>query len=494
MFEVLVQDCLLALPFLGWAVVGLLVLCAQILFRNRAVSAGTCVTGLVVLIGYSLWSFDPAVEESLFFGSVILDKISQLFNLVGLLIALSIVFMAIPGAFQTSKLMKNSYELFPEFLMVLLFSGFGMAVVVSALDLSAFFIGIETLSIGIYCLCGFYRTDGRSTESALKYLFIGAFSAILMLYGIAFFYGATGSTNYQEIYTALAMAPDPLVLLAVVFIVIGLSFKLTLIPFHIYVPDVYEGAPTPVTAYMATMVKLAVAAGALRIFWGVLPDLWSLWEPFLISFALLSIIVGNLAALRQRSLKRLFAFSSISHAGFVALALLVVEPGQDGGFFPLMAYLFVYSSMTLGVFAVVTWLEDREQVFEVEDLKALGLKRPWLGIVFAVFALGLAGIPPLAGFMIKFWIIHALLQNGYLVIALAAIGGAVIGAAYYLRIIMLMFMVEETESGRANRWEGPADKLYSLRLVLLFALLVSLFGGIRPQFYADWILAAIALK
>jgi NADH-quinone oxidoreductase subunit N len=372
-------------------------------------------------------------------------------------------------------------------------AGFGAAVTVSAYDLTAFFLGIETLSIALYCLCGFYRTEMRSTESALKYLLVGAFSTVILLYGIAFVFGASGSTNYDVISRVIAAGDKPFVLLGSVFIVAGLAFKLALIPFHIYTPDVYEGAPTIVSGFLATIVKLAAIGAATRLFWFVLEPVSQYWEAVWVSLCVMSIVLGNLGALQQKTIKKLLAYSSISHAGFLGLGLLVAGPGE-GSLFPMLSYLVVYSFMTLGIFALVSFVEKRESLFYLEDLKGLGLRRVGVGILFALFALGLAGIPPLAGFMIKFWIFQALIEQGHWWVALSAVVGSVIGLAYYLKILMLLFMTSEEEKGAALGWAGLSDRVYSLRLVLLIAALITLVGGLRPDFYADWIFATIALK
>lgn len=494
MFEILVNDALSAFPILGWAVVGLFVLLVQIITDNKRLCFFSAVVGLLCLLIYSLAEFNSSAQMmSLFYGSIVIDPLSQILNIVSILIALSVCLISYSGMESKTELLKSSYEQFPEYLICIIFSGFGAAVSVSAVDLTSFFLGIETLSIGLYCLCGFYRTEERSTESALKYLFVGAFSTVVLLYGIAFIYGASGSTNFDVISRTILVGDKPLVLLACLFTVAGLAFKLALVPFHFYTPDVYEGAPTAVTAYLASIVKVAVVGLGIRVFWGIFDGVSQFWEPFWLGLCVLSILVGNLAALQQRDLKKLFAFSSVSHAGFLGLGLLVAKPGV-GDLYPVLAYLVIYCAMTVGVFGLISWVENREKAFLVEDLKGLGLKRPWVGFAFSVFALGMAGIPPLAGFMIKLWVFQALLEQGYLFVALLAIVGSVIGVAYYLKILMYLFMTKEGEEGAAFNWPGLLDRHYVLRAVIVAALLISLVGGLKPNFYADWILTAIALK
>jgi NADH-quinone oxidoreductase subunit N len=490
MLERLLQDSLIAFPILGWAALGILVLTVQIFCSKSWLSLFITIFGLLALIGYSILTFSTSSTE-IFFGTAVFDAWTQSFNLLALFIVLSVVLMMIPGMNEESKTFKNSYAQFPEFLTCLLLSGFGLAVLVSAIDLTSLFLGLEILSIGIYCLCGFFRTEIRSTESAFKYLMIGAFSTAIFLYGVAFIYGAAGDTHYQKIIPAFQSGLTVIGSLGIVFIMAGLAFKLAFVPFHLYTADVYEGAPTPITGYLATIVKVGAIGASLRIFWGFFQPAFNFWEPLWIVLCLASILVGNLGALQQRSIKKLLAFSSISHAGFLGLGLLVANPAA-GNLFPLMAYLGVYSAMSIGIFALLTHLENREKVFAVEDLKGLGQRKFFLSLVFSVFILGLAGIPPFAGFMIKFWILQALVQQNYMIVSLIAVVGSIIGAAYYLRILMLLFM--STEEGASTRWAGSQDRVLSLRLVVAATAIITVLGGIRPSLYADWILSALTLK
>lgn len=498
MWNNLLLDLQLCLPIIWWAILGVLVLSSQILFRSKSVSLALTLLGLIAGFFLETMNYlprsagsDPAIA---FRGLVRIDEVSHILNFLGYGISLAVVLMLIPGLENTSKVFKTSYEHLPELLICLLFSGFGYSVLVSSNDMASLFIGLETFSIGLYCLCGFYRTEIRSTESAFKYLLIGAFSTVLLLYGLAFLYGATGSTDFQNIRNFLESNNNPasttLLILSIVFLVSALGFKMAFIPFHLYSPDVYEGAPTPITAYLATAVKAGTIAAAFRIFVNVLGPVHHLWEPFWLVLCVMSVLLGNIMALQQRTIKKLLAFSSISHSGFLGLALLACQNGQN--IFPLMAYTVVYSALSCGVFAVIAHLENRERFFELDDLRGLGQKRFWTSALFGLFILGLAGFPPFAGFMIKFWVLEALIRIGFVWVALAAIVGSLIGAAYYLRVLMIIFMSED--SGAASSWLPTRDRYFALRLVVLAAALITLLGGIRPQIYADWILQVLALK
>ncbi len=489
--ETIVNDSQIAMPLLLWPVLALILLVVQIINPRPKLALGISLAGLLGMIGFSMASFDAASSISLFVGTVAWDSISQSFNILTQLIVLAVVLMMIPGLSSANSVFRDGYEQLPEFLICLIFSGFGAGVLVSAKDLTSLFLGLEILSIGIYCLCGFFRKEVQSTESAIKYLLIGAFATVIFLYGVAFVYGATGATQYDQIFAALsAGGSSVLARFGIVFMMAGFAFKLAFVPFHLYTADVYEGAPTPVTAYMATILKVAMAGASLRVFWGLFAESTS-WSPLWLGLCLLSILVGNIGALQQQTLKRLLAFSSISHAGFIGLALLIAKPGV-GSIFPLMAYLVVYTLMSLGSFGLVALLEDREKPFRLEDLKGLGRRRVVVGLAFAVCLLGLAGIPPFAGFMVKFWVFQGLLEQGFLGAALIAVLGSIIGAAYYLRLLIYIFVSQE--EGAALRWGALSDKFLTLRLVVAVCVLLTLIGGIWPGFYADWILGALALK
>lgn len=494
MLSQVILDSLEFLPFLGWAVLGIVLVGIQTIFQNAQLSLWTSIVGLASLFIYSALNFDPAVSKTLYFGLAQLDGLSQFFNILGILTALAVILISTPSfTHPNNPIIQKSNDQFPEYLICIVLSGFGLAATVSAFDLSTFFLGIETLSIGLYALCGFYRFEARSTESALKYLFIGAFATCILLYGIAFIYGAAGSTSFVEIFRVIEAGDRSLIRLGSLFLVVGIGFKLALVPFHLYTPDVYEGAPTPITAYLATVVKIAAIGAAIRIFQGALAPVSQYWESMWLGLCVLSVIFGNLAALQQKTLKKLLAFSSVSHAGFLGLGLYLASPGM-GSLYPLLSYLVIYTAMSLGIFGVIAWIENRDQIFFVEDLKGLGMRRPLVGIMLGVFVLGLAGIPPFAGFMVKFWIFQALIEQSQIGVALLCVLGSIIGVAYYLRILMLLFMASPQEEGAAASWKLLPDKLFSLRFVVACALIVTLIGGLLPQFYADWILATIAIK
>lgn len=495
-----VADLVHSLPITGWVVVAVLALITQIVFQRAQLTALLSVILLGALGAYSFTQFPIAEVRTLFFGSLSLDSLSLFFNLLIIFISFCVLLMSLSSALEDDRHPQRLYDQYPEFVFCLLLSGFGGTVATSAVDLTSFFIGFETLSIGLYGLCGFYRMDFRSTESAFKYLLVGAFSTVIMLFGLSMLYGATGSTNYDEIARVIEVGDRSLVLLGIVFLMAGFAFKMALVPFHLYTPDVYEGAPTPITAYLATVAKVVAIGAGIRIFWGLLgSESWAaVWTPLWSALCVASIVFGNLAALQQRSIKKLLAFSSISHAGFIGLGLMVAGPVllSDGTIsnaarFPLLAYLGIYSAMSLGLFALIHRLENRGDVFLLDDFKGLGLKRPGYAIAVSVFLLGMAGIPPLAGFIIKFWVLQEMILQGYLGLSILAVLGTLIGMGYYLYVLRLMFMAQD---GRAAGWRYLSDRSYALRAVIFVAVLITVVGGLRPGIYADWIFHALGLK
>ncbi len=491
MLSTLISDSMIALPILWWAGIGILLVTLRCFLSSQKVFLFLT----LALLGMGLvmsWNAVGTATQTIFAGTAIWDHTAQLFTLLTYLISIGVVLMLVPGMASQDSTFSDAYSQLPEFLICLVFSSFGVSVLAASYDLTSLFLGLETLSIGTYCLCGFYRKELRSTESAFKYLMIGAFSTAIFLYGIAFVYGVTGATQFEAIQTALSQhSSSPLALLAVLFLMAGLAFKFALAPFHLYTADVYEGAPTPVTAYMATIVKVGAVAVGVRVLWGFLDSLSLFWEPLWLALSTLSILVGNIGALQQQTLKRLLAFSSVSHAGFLGLALIANGAGGKDAF-PLVSYLFVYCAMSLGAFAVVSLLEDRSKPFRLEDLKGLCQTKFWPAVALAIFLLGMAGIPPFAGFLIKFWVFQGLIESGQWPVALIAVVGSVIGAAYYLRLLIYMFVSEDR--GAAAKWPGLTDRAFLVRLVIIATLAVTVLGSIRPSLYADWILAALAVK
>jgi NADH-quinone oxidoreductase subunit N len=357
-----------------------------------------------------------------------------------------------------------------EYLTLLLLSTSGMLFLAAANDLIVLFLALEIMSVAAYVLAGLLRHEVRSTEAALKYFLLGAFATGFLLYGIAFFYAATGSTRLDVIAAALARdGVGSLVLVGMALLLVGFGFKVALIPFHVWTPDVYEGAPTAVTAFMAVGIKAAGFAGFARVFVSGLGAAAGAWTDVLWVLAALTMTVGNVTAVAQRSVKRMLAYSSIAHAGYALMGLVAGTP--DGGA-ALLFYLAVYGLMTLGAFAVLIAIARRgEHAEQYTDFAGLGFRHPALGVAMTVFMLSLAGFPPLAGFAGKFYLFGAAVGAGYVGLVVIAVLNSLVSVYYYLGVVVQMYMADATRPT-----ESPAAQPYVLATILVAAAGTMLLG------------------
>jgi len=362
--------------------------------------------------------------------------------------------------------------------VLLLFSTSGMMILAAARDLIIVFLGIELMSIAIYVLVGLNRRRERSAEGAIKYFLLGAFSTAFLLYGIALVYGATGATNFLVIKANIVrfnLQHSGLLLVGIALLLVGFGFKIAAAPFHMWAPDVYEGAPTPITAYMAAAVKAAAFAAFFRLWLEAFPTLLSTWHEAVWWLAALTMIVGNLVALAQRNIKRLLAYSSIAHAGYILVAMVV---GTSLGSSAFMFYLFAYTMATLGAFAVIVALgRAGEDNMEVEEYAGLWSVRPGLAVAMAVFMLALLGFPIFGGigFFAKWYVLEAALKAPFPQTRLAVIlvVTSVVSAGYYLYVVMVMFMKPRSSTAilpeRAGGWTR-AVVWGSAAIILIFGL------------------------
>jgi NADH-quinone oxidoreductase subunit N len=351
------------------------------------------------------------------------------------------------GAAAITVLMSSSYLeaeglKVGEYYFLILCATLGMMFMASGIDLIAIFIGLETMAVAFYILVGYVKPNRRSNEAAVKYFLLGAFSLGLLLYGMSLLYGLSGTTNLRELTaTFVAGESDGLLLVAIILVIAGIGFKIAAVPFHMWAPDVYEGAPTPVTAFLSVGSKAAAFAMLLRIFFEGLPGLVEEWRPIFYALAIITMTLGNIAAITQSNIKRMLAYSSIAHAGYI---LIGVVAGTPRGFTAIFVYLMVYVFMQLGAFAVVTMLR-RENVAgdELKDLSGLYSRYPVAAFAMLFFMLSLGGIPPTAGFMGKFWLFSAAIESGYIWLAVVAVGNSAISLYYYIRVIVYMWIKEE---------------------------------------------------
>jgi len=365
----------------------------------------------------------------------------------------------------------------PEFYVLLVYAVLGMLLMVAGEDLMVIFLGLELLSVSVYVLAAFNRRSAKSAEAGIKYFLLGAFASAFLVYGIAFVYGATGTTNLQIIglqVASLDLATHPLLLVGVALLVVGFAFKVAAVPFHMWAPDAYDGAPTPVTGFMATAVKAAAVAALFRVLVEAFSGVRA-WGGVVSALAVATMVVGNLVALNQRSLKRMLAYSSVAHAGYL---LVAVRTASAAGGSAALLYLAAYAATTLAGFAILAAKgRHGEHDVLIDDLAGLATERPWLAFAMAVVMLSLLGFPGTAGFIGKWYILVAAVQTGHTGLAVVLVLTSVISAGYYLPVIMAMYMRPEPYGGAhaaaaLGRWG---------RTALIVAVAGLLFFGVRPN-------------
>ena len=457
------------LPFLVITGTGLLVLILDPLMvpERRDRLPVLSLVGVIAAAGVLL--LGRGRTEIAFGGMLAADGFALFCNLVFLLVAALALLISI------AYIRKTGLE-HGEYSALLLFSTLGMMIMASSLDLMTIFLGLETLSISLYILAGFLRDQLKSNESALKYLLLGAFASGFLLYGIALVYGATGSINLTRVAKALALGQvgnPTLLTVGMSLLLVGFGFKVAAVPFHMWAPDVYEGAPTSVTAFMIAGTKAAAFAAFLRILMIGLPALQPDWSRVLWVLAVLTLTVGNVAAIAQTNIKRMLAYSSIAHAGYLLVALAA---GTKLGSGSILFYLIAYACMTLGAFATIVALARREdERLSIDEYAGLGLTRPALGAAMALFMFSLAGIPPTAGFMGKLYIFSAAVQANQVWLAVIGVLNSVVSAFYYLRITVVMYMSPGASEPTPDRL-APA-----LSLALAIAAAGTLLLGLLPS-------------
>ena len=376
-------------------------------------------------------------NQILFGGMLKLNQISLFFDMLYISIGL------ITLIFSQGYLEKRGSKSRGEYPVLILFAVIGMMLMTRANDLVIVFLGLELLSISLYVLVGFLRHDNLSNESGLKYLLLGAFATGFFLFGAAFTYGATGTTNYDGILLAIAndnILSKIYLVLGIGLLLIGFAFKVALVPFHMWSPDVYQGAPTTVTGFLCTAPKAAGFGALLILFNNPLADMHYQWQDIFWLLAVLTMTVGNVTALVQSNVKRMLAFSSISHAGFLVIGILVLNVSSISA---VLFYLVTYSVINLGSFAIVSAVEGEENGLKFKDYRGLGLRYPWLAAAMTIFMISLAGFPPTAGFVAKYGLFSAAIAEGYIWLVVIAVLNTLISVYYYLRLVINMYMKEE---------------------------------------------------
>jgi len=427
----------------------------------------------VAFTGYSLWeqqtqlAANGLTEITAFHGALTIDGLALYFNWVFELATLIV-------AIVSYNYLEIEGEHHGEYYALLLFAQCGMFFLAAGTDLVTLFVGLELMAICFYVMVGFLRGDKRSNEAAMKYLLLGAFSSGFLVYGFSIMYGLCGSTRLTDVAAAISARDpwDPVVFLATATTSVGLLFKISAAPFHMWAPDAYEGAPTTVTAYLSVASKAASFAFLLRIFLGPLASARASWEPLLIAVAILTMTVGNLAAISQTNIKRLLAYSSISHAGYMLLGLIA---GNATGIQGIAVYILVYAFMNLGAFLVVVAMRRKNIIGdELDDMAGLIYKNPGYAVLMLVFLVSLAGIPPTAGFLGKYYIFLALIETHHYVLAVIATLYVAVAIYYYFRVVKIMFVGEVTE-------QAPLATSLGLRVALGITGVLTLAIGIYPE-------------
>jgi NADH-quinone oxidoreductase subunit N len=454
------------LPELVLTAGALAVLIVDVLLPKESRGALAWVTLLV--IGATLASLVPfwATHVEVAHGLLAVDRFALFFKVIFLLAAaitvlMSVRYLAIEGASPG------------EYYFLILCATLGMMIMAGGIDLITIFIGLETMAVSFYILAGFIKPSQRSNEAAVKYFLLGAFSLGILLYGMSLMYGLSGTTNLRVMATTFAAQEhDPRLVLAVILVVAGVGFKIAAVPFHMWAPDVYEGAPTPITAFLSVGSKAASFAMLIRIFLEGLPSMNADWRLLFEALAIVTMTVGNVAALTQSNVKRMLAYSSIAHAGYVLIGIVA---GTSRGITATLIYLFVYGFMQLGAFAVIVVLRRRDVMGdELKDFSGLYLRNPFAAFAMLLFMLSLGGIPPTAGFMGKFWLFSAAIDAHYYWLAVIGVLNSAVSLYYYIRIVVFMYVKEEAVGSEPTT--SP-----TLAVALGVAVIATIVLGVYPR-------------
>ncbi len=473
------------------ALAGALQFAMTLIWRDRPRTLGAILTafGFAGTLGVTAWQWlvysDPGLAfegdvlvgtDSLLAGMFAVDGLALFTRFtvcVGGLITIPIGFSYL----EERRIHRGEY--YP----LLLFAATGMTLLAASADLLMVFVAYEVLSLSLYILSGFAKRDLNSQESAFKYFLLGAFSSALLLYGIALVYGITGSTNIAEAGRAFSAldADRGLALTAMGLLMVGFGFKTSLVPFHMWTPDVYQGAPTPVVAFMAGATKAAAFAAFVRIFVGAFGALQWSWTPAVSVIAVLTMLVGAVLAVVQTDMKRMLGYSAIAHAGYILLGLIAVNRDGVSG---VLLYVLIYTFMSLGSFGVLGLLERRNRkAVTLDDLRGLGRRYPFASILFALFLLSLAGIPGTAGFVAKFAVFGAAVEAGQVGLVIVAVVSSAIAAFFYIRVIVAMFMDEAPDGGVAAAAPATSTTGTSFGLAIAAAAIIAF--GILPGALVD---------
>ena len=467
------------IPMLCVALAGLVVLLAEA-FRGRGEKMPIGGLAIIGLVGAGAASILLWNRNATSFGVVTADNFSLFVNLI-------LVGVGILTVIFSSQTVDRDGIPAGEYYAIMLFAMVGMMLMGQATDLLVIFLALETMSIAVYILTGIRRDQQQSTEAAFKYFLLGAFASAFFLYGIAFLYGVTGSTNLDRIGSVIAaqsMSGNPMILLGVGLLIVGFAFKVAAVPFHMWSPDVYEGAPAVVTGFMSTGVKAAAVAAFVRVFLSSLEPMITDWAPVLWVIAAATMILGTVVGVAQTSLKRMLAYSSVAHGGYLLAGLVA---GNDVGKAAILFYLAAYALTNLGAFGVIALLGTRERANDdLRDYAGLFKSHPALAVLMTFFLLSLGGFPPTAGFIAKWYVFSAAIGSGYYGLAIIGVLSSVVSVFFYLRIVVMMFMTDRD----ARPVPAPITTMAYVGLALSLAGVLYL--GVLPTAIIDFAQASIS--
>lgn len=441
-----------------------LALLVDLFFAKKApyVSLIVSIIGLFFVIGI-LYAFINEPSQVILGGLFVFDSMAVLMKMV-------ICFIMIPSFVYVRRYNQLREIPLGDFYVLALFSTLGMMILISAHSLLMIYLGIELLSLPLYALVAIQRRDGFASEGAMKYFVMGALASGMLLYGISLMYGATGQldmTALSQTIPAVWDQKNTMLVFAMVLIVAGLGFKLASVPFHMWVPDVYQGAPSSVVLLIGAAPKIAGIAMAIRLLVFAMPSLTSQWQQIILIMALLSAVLGNILALVQTNLKRLFAYSAISHSGYALFGLL---SGTAFGYAATIYYALIYALTSVAVFGFLVLLSTKEMEFDqIDSLKGLNQRHPWLAFMMLIVLFSLAGVPPTVGFFAKLLVLKALIASGFLWLAVLGLLFAVVGAYYYIRLVKMMYFDDPIETHEINI-SRIDTALYSVNALLLLYL------------------------
>ncbi len=456
-------------PELVLAITAILIIGLDLIFKKSKTKQSflNWVSFSGVLFSIAIVCFDGNILSTSFHQFLVTDPLAVFGKIIILVSALLTLLMT----FRYFK--SNTTEHQAEFLVIILFATIGASALTSAQEIITLYVALETLTISSYILAAYMKRDAGSNEAGMKYLLLGAFSSAVLLFGFSYLYGATATTNILKMNERLMTEPlNALIVLGIIFVIAGLSFKISLAPFHMWTPDVYEGAPTPVTAYLSVASKAAGFIAFIRIFLVALntPALVHIWGGLFAVLAALSIVIGNLSAIPQKNIKRMMAYSSVAQAGYIIIGLLV---NNQLGLTAMLFYLFVYLFANMGAFLAIVIVSSQINSEQIDDFSGLWKRSPLISMALLIFMLSLAGVPPFAGFTGKWYLFGAAIQNGYLWLGLLGMIFSVISLYYYLQIVRRTLVLD-----------SPENKPISISVIEKTALIICMLVTIVLGFYA----------